>query len=63
MNEPEWLAGFTEREKREIDLACLYARDFAHGTDGHGRLLLIAKLVAVIKQMEAGRRGDGGLTG
>lgn len=38
------MAEFNEREQKEIDFARLYAKNFSHGTDGHNRLLLIAKL-------------------
>jgi hypothetical protein len=31
-----------------LKLARLYAKDFAHGTDGHHRLLLIAKLADLL---------------
>ena len=33
-----------ERELKEIKLALIYADQFAHGTAGHNRLILIAKL-------------------
>lgn len=35
---------FTERELKEIYFALMYAYNFSHGTDGHNRLILIAKL-------------------
>ena len=35
---------FEERELAEIKFALMYAEEFAHGTAGHNRLLLIAKL-------------------
>jgi hypothetical protein len=34
----------TQRELDEIALARIYANRFHHGTDGHNRLILIAKL-------------------
>lgn len=37
---------FTERELMEIKFALMYVEEFLHGTDGHNRLMLIAKLAA-----------------
>ena len=34
----------TDREFKEIQLALYYERHCNHGTDGHNRLLLLAKL-------------------
>jgi hypothetical protein len=34
----------TEREQSEIKFALTYFDHFQHGTDGHSRLVLIAKL-------------------
>lgn len=34
----------TERELKEIQLALYYESDLAHGTDGHNRIILLAKL-------------------
>jgi len=43
---------FDERERKEIGFATMYYREFGHGTDGHNRLLLIAKLFhMLISQM------------
>lgn len=37
--------GFTQRELKEIHLALAYATpQFSHGTDGHNRLLLLARM-------------------
>ena len=41
-----------ERQAKEADFALLYAKDFAHGTDGHNRLLLIARLVGFLREYE-----------
>lgn len=35
---------FTARELKEIELAIIYTTGFNHGTDGHNRLNLIAKM-------------------
>lgn len=40
MNKP----AFTQREMSEIELALLYVMRCKHGTAGHNRLLLIAKM-------------------
>lgn len=40
----DWAEDLDERQRKEIKLAMIYAEKFAHGTDGHHRLLLIAML-------------------
>lgn len=46
----EWFyTNFDERERAEIMLACTYADNYHHGTDGHNRLMLIAKLYALLE--------------
>ena len=49
---PEWLRDFTDRERDEIKFAQVYAVTFAHGTDGHSRLILIAKLADKLNRSE-----------
>lgn len=49
---PEWLRDFTDRERDEIKFAQVYAIQFAHGTDGHSRLILIAKLADKLNTSE-----------
>jgi len=39
----------SEREWKEIEFAQVYTESFAHGTDGHGRLVLIAKLANALR--------------
>ena len=39
----------SERDIKEINFAKLYAMDFAHGTAGHNRLMLIANLAAALE--------------
>ena len=34
----------TEKELQEVKFALVYEHDFFHGTDGHNRLIVIAKL-------------------
>ena len=41
-----------EREQKEVRFARLYARDFAHGTDGHSRIMLIAKMAYILECYE-----------
>jgi hypothetical protein len=40
----DWIDSLTEREADELNFAIMYDTQFKHGTDGHHRLLLIAKL-------------------
>lgn len=48
--EPEWLTLLTERERKQVEFAQLYTKEFNHGTIGHNDLVLIAKLVDIINQ-------------
>jgi len=43
-----WQCYLDERELKETALAMLYAVQFHHGTDGHNRLMLIAKLTSLV---------------
>lgn len=43
-----WTDELDDRQRKEVELARVYAARFAHGTDGHGRLLLIAKLAELL---------------
>ena len=43
-----WANLLTDRERHEITLAQFYARNLSHGTAGHNRLILIAKLVSML---------------
>ena len=52
MGEPEWMKTLDERQKQEVAFARLYALEFKHGTDGHNRLLLIAKLADMLDKQE-----------
>jgi len=47
-----WEAHLDERELKETELAMLYAVEFHHGTDGHNRLMLIAKLTSLVNVYE-----------
>lgn len=44
----DWKAYLTDRQLKEVELARVYARDFAHGTTGHNALLIIAMLADML---------------
>lgn len=48
----DWQKLLDERQKKELDLAILYARDFHHGTTGHNQLMLIAMLAEMLNRVE-----------
>lgn len=48
--EPEWMKDLTERERKEIEFCRVYADSFNHGTDGHTRLLMVAKLAKMLDE-------------
>jgi len=52
-----WQKNFDDRQRREIELARLYARDFHHGTIGHNALMIIAKMADLLDlhEMQAAR--------
>lgn len=41
--------GLSERDLKEIAFARLYTQDFSHGTDGHNRLLIVARLANILE--------------
>jgi hypothetical protein len=43
-----WQKSFDDRQRREIELARLYAKDFHHGTTGHNALMIIAKMADLL---------------
>ncbi len=50
----QWMLDLLDdRERREIVFAHRYAAEFHHGTDGHGRLMLLSKLAAMLDKLEA----------
>lgn len=52
IDELKWkLIELTRRERDEVLLAEVYTASFAHGTDGHNRLMLIAKLSKLLTQL------------
>jgi len=42
------LTNFNRREEQEIQLALYYAVNLAHGTAGHNRLMLLAKMALLL---------------
>lgn len=43
-----WRAQLDQRQRQEVTLALMYRNTFNHGTDGHGRLVLIATLADLL---------------
>lgn len=43
-----WTDDLDPRQQKELDFARTYATQYAHGTDGHSRLMLIAKLAELL---------------
>lgn len=50
----EWMRNLDERQQKEVRFAVAYRDGFAHGTDGHHRLPLIAKLADLLTAAENG---------
>ncbi len=50
---PEWEKLLDGRQRAEIAFAKFYARNFHHGTDGHNRLMLIARLADLLDEAHA----------
>ncbi len=46
-----WLNNFEERQRKQIERSVLYAKDFAHGDDGHNAKLIIAKMAAMLDKI------------
>jgi hypothetical protein len=43
-----WFTLLDERQQKEVQFAEVYAQHFSHGTDGHNRLLLVAKMAEAL---------------
>lgn len=43
-----WETHFDYRELQEIEFARTYVRDFGHGTDGHIRLTIMARMADLL---------------
>lgn len=50
---PEWEKLLDDRQRAEIAFAKMYTKSFAHGTDGHHRLMIIARLAELLDHYEA----------
>lgn len=48
----DWLSLLDDRQRREIELSIVYARDFHHGTDGHNAKMIIAKLAEMLDAVQ-----------
>lgn len=48
----DWHQNFDERQLNEICFALLYLTAFGHGTDGHNRLMIIAKMAELLDKKE-----------
>lgn len=48
-----WQELLDKRQLQEVKFAQLYTMQFAHGTDGHNRLMLINLLVDALNRVEA----------
>lgn len=52
---PNWeLENFDDRQRKEIEFSRLYAKHFAHGTDGHNAKMIIAKMARLLDATEEG---------
>ncbi|MBX3081729.1 MAG: hypothetical protein KF716_08835 [Anaerolineae bacterium] len=51
-NRPDWMKLLDQRQQQEILFAQTYHQNFGHGTDGHHRLLIIAKLSDMLTHLE-----------
>ncbi len=51
--QPAWeIEKFDERQRKEIELCRIYARDFHHGTDGHNAKMIIARMAELLDNFE-----------
>lgn len=46
-----WRLLFDERQRKEIEFAQVYGKDFGHGTTGHNQLLIIARLAELLDSL------------
>lgn len=46
--ETTWKVQLTDRERKEVEFCQQYAQNFNHGTDGHSRMLVVARLAQII---------------
>lgn len=57
VTERVWHDILDEREQKEVAFAKTYAREYAHGTAGHNRLMLIAKMANLLSAIEVALYG------
>jgi len=48
----DWFKKLGERQQKQVLFSELYARDFHHGADGHGSMMLIAEMAFMLNQTE-----------
>jgi len=48
----KWHKLFDERQLKEIAFSRHYAKNYAHGTDGHNAKIIIAKLADLLDEWE-----------
>lgn len=48
----QWMSELTDREQKEVEFCLLYSDAFNHGTDGHTRLNIVAKLARKLHEYE-----------
>jgi hypothetical protein len=49
----DWRSNFDERELKEITLCRHYYQQLGHGTTGHNRMVIIAKMVSILNNAES----------
>ncbi len=54
MDSPKWFVELDVRQQKEVLFAVEYASKYSHGTDGHHRLMLIAKLADLLTEVIPG---------
>lgn len=47
-----WFDTLDERQQKEVRFAREYADRYSHGTDGHNRLLLVARLADLLDERQ-----------
>jgi hypothetical protein len=51
-----WLDALDDRQQKEVEFSRVYTSMYHHGTDGHHRMLLIAKLAGLLDTTETDLR-------
>lgn len=55
----DWMSQLDERQQAEVRFAKEYAATYHHGTDGHHRLMLIAKMAWMMDNFMVGEKIGG----